>query len=205
MKKGLLLILWLAFGMEGFAQDSPKMRRDRIREIREQLQGDPTKDATWNRAEKIYQEAYRQEVRKSGDSFYEGRDTLYLLVDLRDSLQTYDKNDQKVTWILFKIDWDSPEMENIDCGFGLSIFTDKSFHLKDKPSVRRLLTREQVSALRLVSRAELVAFFNRECARMPRIDEYDSPAWGTWNLKDYFPAVYIVFQRSEVSYEFFQV
>ena len=195
----------MAFVVEGFAQDSPKMRRDRIREILEQQQGDPAKDASWSKAEKLYQETYRREARKSGDPFYEGRDTLYLLVDLRDSLQTYDKNRQKVTWILSRIDWDSPEMENIDCGFGLSIFTDKGFNLKGKPSVQRSLTREQVLALRLVTREELVAFFNRECARMPHLDEYDFPAWGTWNLKDYFPAVYIVFCRGEGNYDFFRL
>ena len=195
----------MAFVVEGFAQDSPKMRRDRIREILEQQQGDPAKDASWSKAEKLYQKTYRREARKSGDPFYEGRDTLYLLVDLRDSLQTYDKNRQKVTWILSRIDWDSPEMENVDCAFGLSIFTDKGFNLKGKPSVQRSLTREQVLALRLVTREELVAFFNRECARMPHLDEYDFPAWGTWNLKDYFPAVYIVFCRSEGSYDFFRL
>lgn len=203
MKKLIILILAMCVAGGSFAQESKKTRDERIREILERNNGNTAEQSDWDKAEKEFQRIHRKEARHSNDTFYKGRDTLYLLFDPTDSLQTYDTIKRNITWVLFQPKAEEWETEDELCRFGLEVFMRKTFQLENKTPLRKVLTKQQLSGLHPAGRKETIAFFNRECTRAKKQNARVLPAWGVWDLQDYFETVYIIIPEKEDMYEFY--
>lgn len=208
MKQGIILVLILLTAIINQAQEKVKDRVKCIREIVERNGGVNTNEKDWEKAELEYQKIHREKIRLLSYEFLEGRDTLYLLADLQnDTMQYYKQKEEVLVWQLFD---PRPSLDSISeaeggpiCIFGLEIYHQRDFMLKNKLVKRIQLTDDQLKALRPASRSELVKFYTLEDQRINH--KWGYPAWGTWNLLDYFYKVYILLPKGNSVYELYDL
>lgn len=198
MRNVVILIALLFVGLAGYAQERSWTGRKRVSEIMEKN--------SWSKEKAVleYQRMHRSEIWRLEDEFYLGRDTLYLLWEVQDSLEFRDNSGRYV--------WRMDNPKNL-CGDSewLPTFIRKYKSLYDRFwSFRKgygvSLTANQLEALRPVGRKELADFFRRELNRESQINKgpYGLVAWGDWNLLDYFPKVYFLVPQGGDFYDMYE-
>ena len=209
MKKLVFIIVGILLTGTAFSQGMKMKELKRLQDIILKNGGNLKNEADWAKARIEYNAIRREEVRQSCDTFYNGRDTLYLLIDTADSLQRFIPGGM-IEW------WRRPyTAEELDFLAGLI----SQFEQKARPYIdfyyrawmyvdterqreeRRVIGHDELRRLCVTSRAEFVAFHNREVARLSQHGDAVPIKWGCWPFEQYFDKVYLLVPREDGLYD----
>ena len=209
MKYLMLLIIGMFVAEAVFSREKVQAVSERLQEILEKNDEGLANGRDKEKSRQDYNDFRRREVRQSRDTFYNGRDTLYLLIDTADSLQRFIPGGM-IEW------WRRPyTAEELDFLAGLT----SQFEQKARPYIdfyyrawmyvdterqheeRRVIGHDELRRLCVTSRAEFVAFHNREVARLTQHGDAVPIKWGCWPFGQYFDKVYLLVPREDGLYD----
>ena len=209
MKYLMLLIIGMFVAEAVFSREKVQAVSERLQEILEKNDEGLANGRDKEKSRQDYNDFRRREVRQSRDTFYNGRDTLYLLIDTADSLQRFIPGGM-IEW------WRRPyTVEELDFLAGLtSQFEQKARSYIDfyyrawmyvdterQREERRVIGHDELRRLCVTSRAEFVAFHNREVARLTQRGDAVPIKWGCWPFEQYFDKVYLLVSREDGLYD----
>ena len=205
MKYLMLLIIGMFVAEAVFSREKVQAVGERLQEILEKNDEGLANGRDKEKSRQDYNDFRRREVRQSRDTFYNGRDTLYLLIDTADSLQRFASN-RVLEW------WRRPYMEieliyfavldelmmsevipYIDYHYRMWMYVDTERQRAEK----RVIDFDELCRLKVTTRAEFVAFHERE---VKRLGQYENPKpieWAIWPFNEYFYKVYLIIPRKD--------
>lgn len=191
MKCVFILFIVLLFSQGVFSQTA-------YWQLLEKLGRTVTTKEEKKKIDEIYNALRREEVRLSQDTFFNGRDTLYLIVDPSDPLQDV-QTDEIIWWVHEMTKKDSLiALRNTE----IYVFLRKKLSYVKDPKMRRLIDSIELSSLKLTTRQQLSDFYRREYTRDSVADGILAThiVWYYWDFKEYFYRVYVIVPKENGQY-----